>query len=81
MVERVYTDGERIAFNPDFLREIYTKAGSALTPKELGVSEDVFRESLKNGYKIRPRYTIFNFTKDHGMLDEVAEEVANRMCK
>lgn len=66
---------------PDFLREIYTKAGSALTPKELGVSEDVFRESLKNGYKIRPRYTIFNFTKDHGMLDEVAEEVANRMCK
>ena len=66
---------------PDFLREIYAKAGSALTPAELGVSEEVFRASLKNGYKIRPRYTIFNFTKDHGMLEEVAEEVANRMCK
>ncbi len=66
---------------PDFLREIYAKAGSALTPKELGVSEDVFRASLKNGYKIRPRYTIFNYTKDKGMLDEIAEIVADRMCK
>ena len=66
---------------PDFLREIYSKAGSALTPKELGVAEDVFRASLKNGYKIRPRYTIFNYTKDKGMLDEVAEIVAERMCK
>lgn len=66
---------------PDFLREIYSKAGSALTPAELGVSEDVFRASLKNGYKIRPRYTIFNFTRDHGMLEEVADMVADKMCK
>lgn len=66
---------------PDFLREIYAKAGCALTPKELGVSEDVFRDSLNNGYKIRPRYTIFNFTRDHGMLAEVAGEVAQRMCR
>ena len=66
---------------PDFLREIYSKAGSALTPKELGISDDVFLASLNNGYKIRPRYTIFNFTKDHGMLSEVAKEVAARMCR
>lgn len=64
---------------PDFLREIYAKAGCALTPAELGISDEVFLESLHNGYKIRPRYTIFNFTRDHGMLPEVAAEVARRM--
>jgi sn-glycerol-1-phosphate dehydrogenase len=64
---------------PDFLREIYAKAGCALTPTELGISDEVFLQSLKNGYKIRPRYTIFNFTRDQGMLEEVAAEVAGRM--
>ncbi len=66
---------------PDFLREIYAKAGCALTPAELGVADDVFLASLYNGYKIRPRYTIFNFTRDRGMLEEVAVEVAGRMCR
>jgi len=66
---------------PDFLREIYAKAGCALTPAELGIAGDVFLASLHNGYKIRPRYTIFNFTRDHGMLEEVAAEVARRMCR
>lgn len=66
---------------PDFLRELYAKAGCALTPAELGISEDVFLESLNNGYKIRPRYTIFHFTRDHGLLPEVADEVFRRMCR
>lgn len=67
--------------DPDFLREIYSKAGSALTPSELGISDDVFLASLRNGYKIRPRYTIFNFTRDHGMLEEAADAVYRKMCR
>lgn len=79
MSRRFEVVAEVHAPKPDFLREIYAKAGSALTPAELGISNELFLESLRNGYKIRPRYTIFNFTRDHGMLDEVAGEVARRM--
>lgn len=80
MSERFEVVANVHAPDPDFLRDIYSKAGSALTPAELGISDDVFLASLNNGYKIRPRFTIFNFTRDRGMLEEVAKLVAGKMC-
>lgn len=61
--------------DPSFLREIYKKAGMALSPKELGISREVFKDSVNNAYRIRPRYTIFNYTKNKGMLPEIADLV------
>ena len=58
---------------PDFLREIYKKTGSALTPGELGVSREVFQDCINNAYRIRPRYTIFNFAKNAGILPQLAD--------
>ncbi len=66
--------------DPDMLREIYSRAGMALTPAELGIGTELFRRSLNNGYRIRPRYTIFNFTMEHGMLPEIADAVTGIMC-
>ena len=66
--------------DPDMLRSIYARAGMALTPMELGISPELFKRSLNNGYRIRPRYTIFNFTMEHGMLPEIADEVTRIMC-
>lgn len=58
--------------DPDFLRDIYRKTGSALTPGELGVPRDVFNDCINNAYRIRPRYTIFNYAKNAGFLPELA---------
>lgn len=58
---------------PDFLREIYIKTGSALTPGELGVPREVFHDCINNAYRIRPRYTIFNYAKNAGILPELAD--------
>lgn len=66
--------------DPDMLREIYSRAGMALTPMDLGISPELFNRSLNNGYRIRPRYTIFNFTKEQGMLPEIADMVTEIMC-
>ncbi|MBO4326527.1 MAG: sn-glycerol-1-phosphate dehydrogenase [Clostridia bacterium] len=66
--------------DPDMLREIYARAGMALKPMDLGIDRDLFNRSLNNGYRIRPRYTIFNFTKEQGMLPEVADMVTEIMC-
>ena len=59
--------------DPDFLREIYKKTGSALTPGELGVPREVFNDCINNAYRIRPRYTIFNYAKNAGILPELAD--------
>ncbi|MBO7406243.1 MAG: sn-glycerol-1-phosphate dehydrogenase, partial [Clostridia bacterium] len=66
--------------DPDMLREIYARAGMALTPMELGIDAGLFNRALNNGYRIRPRYTIFNFTKAQGMLPEIADLVTIKMC-
>lgn len=58
---------------PDFLRETYKKTGSALTPGELGVPREVFHDCINNAYRIRPRYTIFNYAKNAGILPELAD--------
>ena len=52
----------------------------ALTPMELGIDAGLFNRALNNGYRIRPRYTIFNFTKAQGMLPEIADLVTIKMC-
>ena len=58
---------------PDFLREIFKKTGSALTPGELGVPREVFHDCINNAYRIRPRYTIFNYAKNAGILPWLAD--------
>ncbi len=58
--------------DPDFIRDIYRKTGSALTPGEIGVPRDVFNDCINNAYRIRPRYTIFNYAKNAGFLPELA---------
>ena len=55
------------------LCEIYKKVGSPLSPKELGIPKDVFNDCINNAYRIRPRYTIFTYTKNIGFLPELAD--------
>ena len=64
--------------DPDFLRSIYRKTGSALTPGELGVPRDVFNDCINNAYRIRPRYTVFNYAKNAGILPELADLLTER---
>ena len=59
--------------DPDFIRDIYRKTGSALTPGEIGVPREVFNDCINNAYRIRPRYTIFNYAKNAGFLPELAD--------
>jgi len=64
--------------DPDYLREIYKKIGMFNSPVSLGVSRELFKETILNAYRIRPRYTIFNYTKDKGLLPELAEELTEK---
>jgi len=61
--------------DPEYLRGIYKKIGMYDSPVSLGVSRELFTETIMNAYRIRPRYTIFNFTNDKGLLPELAKQL------
>ncbi len=77
MGERFTLIRDMNAPDPAFLRNLYRQAGAALSPADLGIPKDVFRDSVNNGYRIRPRYTIFNYTKDQGLLPWLADAVTD----
>lgn len=56
-----------------FLCDIYRKVGSPLSPEGLGIPKEVFNDCINNAYRIRPRYTIFNYAKNAGFLPELAD--------
>ena len=60
---------------PEYMKALYKKVGSTLTPQELGVPREVFLSCMNNAYRIRPRYTIFNYAKNAGILPELANQL------
>lgn len=59
--------------DPEELKKVYKIAGAAANPKELGIDKELFRTSIQNAYKIRPRYTIFNYAMNYGYLNELSD--------
>jgi len=53
-------------------------AGSKYTPKDLGISRELFKESLLNAMKIRPRFTIFHLAYKIGLLEKYCELLVSR---
>ncbi len=60
---------------PDFIIEQLKNAGSIYDPKTLGIDREVFRSSVIHALEIRPRYTILQFAKDQGVLEQIADEL------
>lgn len=60
------------------IRELLEKAGACADPKALGISKELFRESVLHAMEIRERYTILRFCAEHGKLEEYADILTNR---
>lgn len=58
--------------DPDMIRALLAKVGSPVSPKALGVSREVFHESILHAKEIRPRYTVLHLAEKLGMLEEAA---------
>ena len=57
------------------IEALLRKGGAPASPKEIGISRALFRESLLRGWTVRPRYSILQFAKDQGRLEELAEKL------
>ncbi len=65
--------------SPEEIRQLLAKGGAPSSPKEIGIDRELFRQSLLNGYNVRPRYSIMQFAKENGRLEEIAEQITREI--
>ncbi|MDO4555234.1 MAG: sn-glycerol-1-phosphate dehydrogenase [Lachnospiraceae bacterium] len=61
------------------IEALLASAGAPTSPKEIGIDRELFKNSLLEGYKVRPRYSIMQFAKEKGRLEEVAEKITKEI--
>lgn len=59
--------------DPEYLISLHEKVGSIYDPKELGISKELFKESIIHAREIRNRYTILQLAYEHNQLDKIAQ--------
>lgn len=57
------------------IEALLRRGGTPVSPKEIGISRELFFESLLKGYTIRDRHSVMRFAKDKGCLEEIAEKI------
>jgi glycerol-1-phosphate dehydrogenase [NAD(P)+] len=60
---------------PDFVKSLLDKAGSFNHPKQLGINNEMFLESLKKALYNRDRYTILRYLDENNLLNSVSNDL------
>jgi glycerol-1-phosphate dehydrogenase [NAD(P)+] len=63
----------------DYVVRLLKKAGACTNPKDLGISRDLFVESMLNAMNIRDKYTIFRYCDQRGRLAEFTDIITRRL--
>lgn len=61
------------------IEALLQSAGAASSPKEIGISRELFHESLLKGYTVRPRYSILEFARQKGRLEAIADKITEEI--
>ena len=61
------------------IEALLAKGGAPISPKEIGISRELFHESLMKGYTVRPRYSVLQFAKDKGRLEQIADKITEEI--
>lgn len=61
------------------IEALLAKGGAPTSPKDIGISKELFHDSLLKGYTVRPRYSIMQFAKDNGCLEEIADKITEEI--
>lgn len=55
------------------------KVGGPVTPKEAGISKDLFHKSLIEAYKIRDRYSILRFVNEKNLSQKLSDKITEEI--
>ena len=61
------------------IEALLAKGGAPTSPKDIGIRKELFHDSLLKGYTVRPRYSIMQFAKDNGRLEEIADKITEEI--
>ncbi len=61
------------------VEELLAKAGAPVSPKEVGISKDLFYKSLIEGYTIRERYSVLRFAVQNNRINEIADKITEEI--
>lgn len=61
------------------IEKLLESAGVPSSPKEIGIDKELFHKSLLEGWKVRPRYSILQFAKENGRLEEIADKITKEI--
>lgn len=61
------------------VEELLAKAGAPVSPKEIGISKDLFHKSMIEAYAIRDRYSILRFAVENNRINEIADKITTEL--
>ncbi len=62
----------------EYIISLLNKVGACTSPKELGISRELFKSSVLYAKRLRFKYTILNLLDEHGKLQEFSEALVRR---
>lgn len=63
---------------PEKITHLLRRVGASDNPRTLGISREVFRESVLHAMEVRPRYTILRYASEKGRLEKYADILTRR---
>lgn len=61
------------------IEKLLVAGGAPISPKEIGIDRELFYQSLLKGYNVRPRYSIMQFAKENGRLEQIAKKITGEI--
>ncbi len=75
-VEDILPEGvKELCPSHEEIEALLQRGGAPYRPDQIGISRDLFHESLLKGYEVRPRYSVMQFAKDNGRLEQIADKI------
>lgn len=72
-------DTRKLSPKREFVEDLLNSAGAMVSPKEVGIDRELFHRSLIEAYTVRKRYSVLQYAKEKGRLEEVAEKITERI--
>lgn len=63
----------------EYCEDLLHRVEAPVSPREIGIDRELFYQSILKGNTVRNRYSILQLAVDKGKIDEIAQQVTNRI--
>ena len=63
----------------EYCEDLLRRVEAPVSPREIGIDRELFYQSILKGNTVRNRYSILQLAVDKGKINEIAQQVTNRI--